>query len=72
MNLTRVRNPHAVLRMVRPAEHKPSARADWSESGDCVRAQSIMTPTPRGGACPPLTLAQARDVLAWYRPTNRT
>jgi hypothetical protein len=70
MSLSHVHNPHALLRLVKPAEPKPSARADWSESGDCVRAQSIMTPTPRGGACPPLSLAHARDVLAWYRPTK--
>lgn len=31
------------------------------------RAQSILSGPPIG-ACPPLTLEQALDVLRWYRP----
>lgn len=65
--LAHITNPHALVRLVAPSVPR-SSRADWSESAICVRAQSILTPTPRGGACPPLTLDQAKDVLAWYCP----
>jgi hypothetical protein len=77
MNLSRVRNPHALVRLVRPAPPRPpgawgplAAPVDPLETVDRARAQSLMSPTPKGGACPPLTLAQARDVLAWYRPAK--
>jgi hypothetical protein len=69
MNTAHIRNPHALLRLVKPTEPQRSTRADWSESAICVRAQSILSGS-LVGQCPPLTLAQARDVLAWYRPAN--
>lgn len=34
-----------------------------------MRAQSILS-GGEIGQCPPLTLEQARDVLAWYQPKN--
>ena len=45
-----------------------AAPVDPLETVARARAQSLMTPTPRGGACPSLTIEQARDVLAWYAP----
>ena len=47
---------------------KMSARADWSRSAACVRAQSILCGVDfRDGfkQCPPLEYNQALDVLAW-------
>ena len=67
MKLTAGAVLHLVKRPAPDPEPKRSARADWAESGLCVRAQSILS-GPLLGQCPPLTLAQARDVLAWYRP----
>ena len=44
-----------------------SAPVDGLENFVIARAQSLMSPTPKGGACPPLTLDQARDVLRWAK-----
>ena len=78
MSASRIRNPHAVLRLVkqRAPASKPGTwgtlapPVDPLETVERARAQSLMSPTPKGGACPPLTLAQARDILAWYRPAK--
>jgi hypothetical protein len=35
----------------------------------CMRAQSALS-GPELGQCPPLTVEQARDVLAWYDPKH--
>jgi hypothetical protein len=68
-----------------PAAHQPtesrrwgalSAPVDPDETMRCMRAQSILTGSLiagdlcPSGACPPLTLDQANDVLAWYRPDH--
>lgn len=45
-----------------------SEPVDPLETHDRMRAQSILS-GPIIGQCPPLTLAQARDVLNWYRPS---
>lgn len=78
MNTASIRNPPALLRLVK---QPPAKRGVWGplappvdpmETVERARAQSLMSPTPRGGVCTfeDLTLAQARDVLAWYRPQN--
>lgn len=33
-----------------------------------ARAQSILTGSLIGGVCPPLTIEQARTVIAWHQP----
>jgi hypothetical protein len=78
MNTARIRNPHALLRLVKHTTPTPrpliwgplSEPVDPLDTLARMRAQSILTPTPRGGICPPLTADQARDVLAWYRPAK--
>lgn len=56
----------------------PAAHKRWSELPAPIfpdetdlrmRAQSILS-GPDLGQCPPLTLEQARDVIAWYRPAH--
>lgn len=78
MNLARIRNKPRRLHLVKPAINAPAIAGIWGplaapvdplETVLRIRAQALMTPTPRGGACPPLSIEQARDVLAWYRPT---
>ena len=44
-----------------------SAPVDPQETQIRIRAQSILS-GPELGVCPTLTIEQARDVLAWYRP----
>lgn len=64
-------NARLVVRLLKPKAPKPGAWSmlaapiDPTETMLRMRAQSLMSPTPRGGACPPLTMAQALDVLAW-------
>jgi hypothetical protein len=52
--------------VIPPVKAKPSARADWSAAAIQIRAQSILTGTDYLRQCPPLTLEEARDVLAWH------
>lgn len=44
-----------------------SAPVDPADTLICMRAQSALS-GPELGQCPPLTVEQARDVLAWYAP----
>jgi hypothetical protein len=77
MNLARIRNPHAIVRLLRQAAPatKPrvwgplAAPVDPLETQLRARAQSILS-GPLIGQCPPLSIEQARDVVAWYRPKS--
>ena len=44
-----------------------SAPVDPADTLLCMRAQSALS-GPELGQCPPLTVEQARDVMAWYAP----
>lgn len=46
-----------------------STPVDPGETQTCIRAQSILS-GPLIGACPPLSIDQARDVLAWFNPAT--
>lgn len=73
--LASIRNPHAVLRLVRGIAKKPLPK--WTalsepvlplETDQRIRAQSLLTGLRyRDGSTNPdtLTLAQAQDVLRW-------
>lgn len=50
-----------------PWESLPGAYFDPSENDEIARAQSLLTGR-EFGVCPPLTIRQARDVLAWFNP----
>lgn len=77
MNLSRlIRHPRTTLRLVDTTQPRPAVAKTWGplaapvdplETQTRIRAQSILS-GPLLGACPPLTLAQAHDVMAWYRP----
>jgi hypothetical protein len=72
-----IRNPHAILRLVRAKAAAARAPGRWSplappvfpdETGARMRAQSLLAGTAfrDGSSNPgPLTLAQAQDVLRW-------
>lgn len=96
MNITHIRNPHAVQRLQRRAQPEPAVAPEpvlapepapapeptWGPLAEPVdpldtwhrmRAQSALTGMAyRDGSRSPdtLTLGQARDVLAWYRPRS--
>lgn len=70
-------NARLALKLVKrgtlpPPRKQPGPWPMLSESVDALdnfrlaRAQSLLTPTPKGGACPALTVEQARDVLRWH------
>lgn len=46
-----------------------SAPVDPADTMLCMRAQSALS-GPELGQCPPLTVDQARCVMAWYRPKH--
>lgn len=66
-----LRNPHALLRLFKRTPAPRPVRIDVAETALRVRAQSLLSGPPIG-QCPPLSIAQARDVLAWYRPKRAT
>lgn len=66
-----IRNPHALLRLFKRAPAARPVRTDVAETALRVRAQSLLSGPPIG-QCPPLSIEQARDVLAWYRPARAT
>ena len=72
--LTAVRNPHALLRLVRIRARKFDAtRTLPLDRMARSRAQSLLAGTVyRDGSTNPgpLTLAQAQDVLRWALPRN--
>lgn len=66
-----------LIRLVKINKPKPGTWGPLSEPINALdnftisRAQSLMSPTPKGGACPPLTLEQAVDVLRWAGMADR-
>lgn len=79
MNTTRIRNPHAILKLVRAMKRPTMLRtsAKWpalaapiypEDTDQRIRAQSLLAGIAyRDGSTNPdsLTLAQAQDVLRW-------
>ena len=67
--LSRIRNPHAALRLVRMTRKRFDAtRTLPLDNQSRIRAQSLLAGTAyRDGSTNPgpLTLAQAQDVLRW-------
>lgn len=60
----------APVERLKPALSRP---VDADETHLRMRAQSLLSGIrffDGSTACPPLTLAQARDVIAWYRPAS--